>query len=265
MRGAKAVLITGASGGIGRELALAFARRGHAIVAAGRDRERLDALAGEIWRACGTRVVTAQCDLVEPDAPQWLIERAAADDLQIEVLVNNAGVIDLGAFAEIDAARLQGLLQLNVVAATTLTRLALPAMLARGSGRILNVASVAAFAPTPALAAYGAAKAFMLSLTEALSVELQGTGVSATVVCPRSTDTPMLDGVRRDSPDADAMMGWLGPADPREVAEAAYEACMRGDVVCTPGSVGPMAEYLLRIQPRWLVRTLWGSIGRRYL
>jgi short-subunit dehydrogenase len=168
------VLVTGASAGIGREFARAFATRRYDLVLAARTESALDALGRELATSHGVRVKTAPVDLSEPGAPRALAEALGEAGVEVGVLVNNAGVLSEGPFAEGALDEQLALLQVNVVALTALTRLFLPAMLARGEGRILNVASIAAFMPVPQLAVYAAAKAYVLSLTEALAGALQG-------------------------------------------------------------------------------------------
>lgn len=245
-------LITGASSGIGLELARAFARHGHDVVLVARRADRLEALAAEL-RAAGRRADTVALDLASPDAAVALANEMAARQIDVDVLVNNAGQADLAAFRDLDRARLQQMLTLNVLAVTDLVRVFLPGMLAWRRGRILNIASVAAFQPAPSMAAYAASKAYVLSLTEALAEELRGTGVTVTAVCPGLTRTDMTAG----SPLPEFLS-----QSAAEVAEAAYAACVAGDVVHVPGTHNAAAAVATRLQPRWLVRALGGIVGR---
>ena len=219
------VLVTGASAGIGTELARAFAARRYDLVLAARNEAALEALGRELAASCAVRVKTAPVDLSEPGAPKALAEALAAAGVEVGVLVNNAGVLSEGPFAAGPIGDLVNLLQVNVVALTALTRLFLEPMVARGEGRILNVASIAAFMPVPDLAAYAASKAYVLSLTEALGVELGGTGVAATALCPGLTDTAMVRGSRLGR--APALMTMTA----KEVAEAGCAACLSGEAV----------------------------------
>ncbi|MFN2426947.1 MAG: SDR family NAD(P)-dependent oxidoreductase [Candidatus Binatia bacterium] len=168
-----AVLVTGASAGIGRELALVFAAHGHDLVGVARSRDKLESLAREVWEKHGRRLEVIAMDLTADGAAQRLFDEVSALGIEVDVLVNNAGTGELMRFAEADPADLEHVLRLNVVVLTHLTRLFLAPMVARGAGRVLNVASVAAFQPTPRISLYGATKAFVLSLTEALIAATQ--------------------------------------------------------------------------------------------
>jgi short-subunit dehydrogenase len=159
-------LITGASGGIGLELARLFAERGFDLIVVARRASELEALAESCRKAHGVRVHVRPMDLLGLDAPAKLVQQIEDDSLEVDVLVNNAGLMDMGGFATIDVDQHERLLQLNVVVLTSLARRLLPAMIERGSGRILNVASISAFQPIPSLALDAASKAFVLSLSE---------------------------------------------------------------------------------------------------
>ena len=166
-------LITGASGGIGLELAGIFAERGFDLIVVARRVAELEALAERCRRDHGVRVHVRPSDLLELDAPSKLAQQLHDDGLEVDVLVNNAGLMDMGGFAQIDVDRHERLLQLNVVVLTSLTWRILPTMIERGHGRILNVSSASAFQPVPSLALYAASKAFVLSLSESLSAEVR--------------------------------------------------------------------------------------------
>jgi short-subunit dehydrogenase len=254
------VLITGASSGIGVELARVFAREGFDLVLAARRQPELDALADELTVACQSRCYVLPCDLTVPGEIEKLV--ASLPKRPLDVLVNNAGVMQMKEFAADDMQRQLQQIQLNVLALTELTHRCLKPMLKRGEGRIANLASVAAFQPVPMLAVYAATKAYVLSFSEALSEELQGTGVSCTAVCPGFTDTPMLRGHKNHKPPA-LPMGLI--ADPAFVAEEAYKAIMGGEVVMVPGLAYKALTMLSRLPPRGLVRSLAGGVGRRMI
>ena len=239
------VLVTGASAGIGRELARAFATRRYDLVLAARTESALDALGRELATSHGVRVKTAPVDLSEPGAPRAMAEALSAAGVEVGVLVNNAGVLSEGPFAAGALDEQLELLQVNVVALTALTRLFLPAMIARGEGRILNVASIAAFMPVPQLAVYAAAKAFVLSLTEAVGEELKGTGVTATALCPGLTDTAMVRGSALGRPLPAAMV-----MSPKQVAEAGCAACLKGEAIVVPGIVNRLFAGYAWLAPR---------------
>ena len=181
-------LVTGASGGIGAALAKELARHGHDLVLAARSVPPLEALAAAL-RDQGAEASVIAADLAKPGAAATLADDIASRGLEIDVLVNNAGLGAAGRFDKIDPGRLSEVLQVNIVALSELTRLILPGMVARGRGRIMLVASVAGFQPGPRMAAYFASKAYVLSLGEALAYELRGTGVTVTVLCPGATAT----------------------------------------------------------------------------
>lgn len=258
------VLVTGASAGIGRELALVFAARGHDLVLVARSQDRLESLAAEIRRRYERGVRVLPRDLLGPGAPEAIFSTLEAAGVEVEVLVNDAGVMELGGFEATPLAALERMVELNTRVLTSLTRLFLPSMRERGRGRILNVASAAAFQPIPALAVYAATKAFVLSLSEALSEELAGTGVTVTAVCPGLTTTDMTDKAKAANPSAAYFPDFL-MADAGDVARAAYRACEAGRVIEVPGLTNRVLTDWSRLQPRWVTRMLGGLVGRRFL
>jgi hypothetical protein len=181
-------LVTGASSGIGRELARELARDGYDLVLTARRAAPMQALAAELARHGAAADVVA-ADLSRPGAADALVEALGARHSAIDVLINNAGLGAVGRLDRIDPARIGEMLNVNIVALTELTRLLLPDMLARRSGRIMLVASTAGFLPGPGMAVYFATKAYVLSLGEALAQELRGTGVTVTTLCPGATAT----------------------------------------------------------------------------
>ena len=177
-------LVTGASSGIGLELARLFAHDGYDLILVARSVEKLDRLGAELSARHGIRARTVGADLGSPDAPGAIAETLKQAAVRIDVLVNNAGYGVHGPFAKTELQTELDLLRVNVVALTHLTKLLLPTMLARRAGRILNVASTAGFQPGPLMAVYSASKAYVLSFSEALAEELAGTGVTVTTLCP---------------------------------------------------------------------------------
>jgi len=252
------VLVTGASGGIGRELARAFASRGCDLILTARNEGALAALARELVAAHAVRVKTMPADLSLPGAAEAIAGALEGASVEVGVLVNNAGVIFEGDFAGIALDDHLRLLQINIVALTSLTRLFVPPMLKRGAGRILNVASMAAFMPIPELAAYAAAKAYVLSLTESLSEELRGTGVTATALCPGLTDTAM---VRASQLGKAFPARMIMPA--KDVAELGCTACLKGETICVPGLANRLLTSGAQLLPRKLVRGLGGMLNVR--
>lgn len=245
-------LITGASSGIGEELAREFSRRQFDLIITARRESNLLALAEELRGQSQVQVIS--CDLATTAGVNQLLEEIG--DTQVDVLVNNAGVAHSGNFSQQSSDEIDNLLNLNIVALTQLTHRILPQMLKRGAGRILNVASVASFQPVPSLAAYAATKAYVLSLTESLSEELKGTGISATALCPGLTKTALLDEVQGfDVPTGIA-------SSPVDVAKEGFEAMSRREVIRVPGIANQAALAWAKHQPRWLVRGLGGMLAR---
>jgi short-subunit dehydrogenase len=261
--GGERVLITGASAGIGAEFARIFATKGHDLVLVARRQEKLEALADEL-RARGVGVTVIARDLASPGAAATLVETCASLGLDVDILINNAGVAYGGAFRKMDVAAVTALVQLNVVALAELTARLLPSMLARGAGRILNVSSLSAFQPVPSMALYAASKAFVLSFSEALSEELKGTGVTVTALCPGLTDTDMVSeatGAGAGLPEVPKVF----VADVADVALEGYHACMNGEAVRVPGIGNRLGALWSTSTPRWLVRTMGGIFARTLL
>jgi hypothetical protein len=235
-------LVTGASSGIGRDLARLLAADGYDVVLVARRADALEALAAELG---GARVLAA--DLADPAAPAKL----AAEVPDVDVLVNNAGVGDYGPFAEADLAKTLGMLQLNVAALTELTRRYLPGMLERGNGRVLNVASTAAFQPGPLMAVYYATKAYVLSFSEAVAEEVRGRGVTVTALCPGPTASGFQAGAGME--ESRLVKGRRLPTS-EQVARAGYRAMRRGRVVAVVGVGNRFLAASVRLSPRFLIR-----------
>jgi short-subunit dehydrogenase len=246
----KTALITGASAGLGSQFAWLFAADGHDVVLVARRRDKLDVLVGEIAKKHGVRAFALAEDLTDPGAPERIVGELGRRGLEIEFLVNNAGFGSTGAFAGLDAKRELDMVHVNVTAVVHLTRLLVPAMVARGSGRVLNMGSTAGFQPGPFMAVYYASKAFVNSFTEALAVELHGTGVTATVSCPGATATEFAQVAGNDK----SRLFQLGAMGARDVAAHAYRAMMRGDVMAIPGMKNKLGLQSLRFAPRSALR-----------
>lgn len=255
------VLVTGASAGIGHEIALVFAGHGHDLVLVARSRDKLEALATEVREKHGRTATVIAMDLTEPGAPQRLFERVRG--LGVDILVNNAGTGEFMDFATADPSHIDQILALNVVALTQLTRLFVGPMVERGYGRVMNVASVAAFQPTPRLSVYGATKAFVLSLSEALSEELSGTGVTVTALCPGFVDTDLVHHLADELGRPDFVPSFF-MLDAVDVAREGYHSCMKGEAVHINGRSYEVIVQWLRLQPRWFVRTFTGFLARHY-
>lgn len=255
------VLITGASSGIGEGLARCFARDGHRLVLVARNEARLRVLADALHAEHGSRVDVLPTDLTRPGAAAALAATLRRRRRPVDVLVNNAGVLEQGAFSAIAAERHQQQIDLNISALTAMLAAFVPAMQARGRGRILNVASIAAFQPVPGLATYAATKAYVLSLTESLAEELRDSGIGVTALCPGITATAMLDSATAHNGKLAELPGFL-IGDVEAVAEAGYRACLAGEVIVVPGAINRAATLVAGAAPKWLVRRIAGALGR---
>jgi short-subunit dehydrogenase len=242
-------LITGASGGIGLELARRFAAGGYDLVLVARNVTRLEALAGELRRQGVTARVLAK-DLAAPAASEEVCRELAEAGIAIDVLVNNAGFGTFGPFVETPLDQELEELQLNVVTLTHLTKKLLPAMVAHRRGGVLNVASTAAFQPGPLMAVYYATKAYVVSFSEALAEELRGTGVTVTALCPGPTAT----GFQQRSGMVISKL--LPVADAAAVARDGYEGFRAGKRLVIPGLLNKVGVQSLRVSPRALVTRL---------
>jgi short-subunit dehydrogenase len=239
-------LVTDASRGIGVCFAQQLAADGYDLVLVARDEAALKKVAAQLKTT--SHVLVA--DLSDPEAPRRLAEQLTQRELQVDLLVNNAGFGTFGPFAKTDAEASREMLEVNVLALTLLTRALLPGMIARGRGAILNVASSAAFQPGPLMAAYYASKAYVLSFTEALAVELSGTGVTASVLCPGPTHSSFAT-VAGVPPSA--LFDRSRFEDPAEVAAAGIEGLRRGQVVVITGWMNRVRTFGLRFLPRSVV------------
>lgn len=255
-------LITGASSGIGEALARCCARAGFNLVLVARSADKLAALARQLTREHGVKAWAVPADLALEGSAQELATRMQRARRPIDLLVNNAGVLEHGAFVDMPARRHRELITLNVAALTDMLAAFVPPMVERGHGRVLNVASIAAFQPVPTLATYAATKAYVLSLTESLAEELHGSGVSVTALCPGITATGMLDKAAHADRSLAALPAFVvGSAD--AVAEQGLQACLQGSVICVPGALNRAATVAGRVTPRWLVRRVGGALARR--
>ena len=249
---AKTALITGGSSGIGLELAKCFASHGHDLVLVARQPDPLEAAAGMIEGKYGVKVAAIPCDLTDPDAPQKLFENLAGEGVHVDFLVNNAGFGLAGEFAETDLQYELEMIQVNVTAVVHLTKLFLAPMLLRKEGRILNVASTAAFQAGPLSSIYYATKAFVLSFSEAIDEELRNTGVSVTVLCPGPVHTNFA---ARAGTNKTRLFTQTTVATAEDVARYGYRALMSGKRVAVPGIGNKAIPQLERLLPRALVTT----------
>jgi len=241
-------LITGASSGIGAALAEVFAARGFDLVVTARRADRLRSLADRLVATHGARVEVLQADLSEPAAPGAICEELDRRGLTVDVLVNNAGYGVPGAFERTTWASQRDLLQVTNLSMTELTHRLLPGMLARGWGRILNVASLVGFLPAPAgHTLYPASKALVILFSQSLAEEVRGRGVQVTVLCPGFTLTEFHDvtGTRPQVSRLPAFM-WSRAED---VAAAGFDAVMAGQVICVPGALNRVMRHVARMWP----------------
>lgn len=254
--GRPVALVTGASGGIGLELARLCAKGGHDLVLVARNQAKLEEIAKYLSGMYQIRVEVIPADLADAEAPAAIVEETGRRGLTIDVLVNNAGFGDWGLFGRADLERQLAMIQVNVTSLTHLTRLLLPGMVHRRRGRILNVASTAAFAPGPLMAVYYATKAYVLSFSEAIGNELAGTGITVTVLCPGPTRTGFAD--RAGLQDSN-LFGSPMVMDAAGVAEAGYRGMLHGKAIVIPGLLNKLVIQSIRISPRWAVRmvTRW--------
>jgi len=260
----EAALITGASSGIGRELAKVFAKNDYDLVIVARREAALRSLADELSENYGVEVTVLPKDLSKPEAPREIFDAVKAAGIHVDVLVNNAGVATTEFFRDAALEEVMGILNVNAASVTALCHLFLQPMLEQGHGKILNVASVFAFVPTPSLAIYGATKAFVLSLSEALSEELRGTGVTVTAMCPGYTETDMISGAFQDTgyTDYESLVPRFVKMTPQKVALEGFRACMAGRALHVNGIQNQLGTQWIRYQPRWLVRSVTGMVAR---
>jgi len=246
-------VITGASGGIGYELAKLFANNHYNLVLVARSASRLAQVADELQRQFGISTKSMPLDLTVAPAPQSLFDQLQREGILVGILVNNAGYGVFGEFATISLEDTLGQIQLNVTALTHLTKLFLAPMIERGSGKILNVASTAGFQPGPLMAVYYATKAYVISLSEALANELSGSGITVTCLCPGATDT----GFQGRAGIEDTMLfKKLRPMDAKAVARDGYRGLMAGKTLVISGFRNWLLAESLRFSPRKLVTAI---------
>ena len=260
---ASTCLVTGASSGIGTEIARELAGRGHGVTLVARREERLRELADELSGRHGVRAEGIACDLADPAAREGLTAEVADRGLTVEVLVNNAGFGSGGRFQELDPEAELSMVRLNVEAVVGLCGAYVPDMVERRRGAILNVASVAAFQPLPRQATYSASKAFVLAFTEALHSDLAGTGVTATALCPGAVATEFTEVAGMGDIEAETpSLFWMSAADTARTGVAAMEKGRRSVV---PGPVNMAASVAGRHMPRSVLLPLYGRfypVGR---
>ena len=252
-------LITGASAGIGNAFAHGLARRGYDLVVVARDTGRLDALAKELEAAHGTATEVLTVDLLDAAQIEIVEARLADGDRPIELVVNNAGFGTMGHFKDLPLDREVQEIALNVVAVTRLTHAALPNMLERRTGGVINVASIAAFQLTPGNATYGATKAFVSSLSQGVHEELRGTGVNVMALCPGFTRTEFQARAGIDSTDVPNFL-WQ---EASTVVDYAMKAFEKGKAVCVPGPLNQATAGFSATVPSGVSRRIAGMVVKR--
>jgi hypothetical protein len=246
----KTALITGASSGIGREIAKTFAGNGWDLVLSARNTDKLEELGKEL-STLGAVSTVIPSDLARPDSPEKIYREITDRNIRIDILVNNAGYGIGGEFLSSDIEAVLGMLQVNIAALTALTQLFLPDMVRRGDGGIINVASTAAFIPIPLLAAYAASKAYVLSFSESLADETRGTGVTVTALCPGPTITEFA----RQAGIEGSLLFKLFGMEAGKVAEAAYRGHRKKKTIVVPGLLNKMQAFFFpRLLPRRVLR-----------
>ena len=249
----KTALITGASQGIGLEFAKILAGNGYDLILIARTKSRLEEIQNYILQIYGVGVYVMACDLSQPGSCGYIYEQTKRMNLEVDILVNNAGIGDWGLFVDSNIEKQERMLHLNIIALTELSRLFMPGMVKRKQGRILNVASTAAFQPGPLMAVYFATKSYVLSFSSAIAQELKGSGVSVTCLCPG----PTVTGFQASTFSREIRLNKRHKLfSPREVAEFGYKAMVRGQVVAIHGFLNRLMALSVRFLPQWIVLRL---------
>jgi short-subunit dehydrogenase len=248
----KTVLITGASSGIGFELAKIYANKNFNLILVARNLSKLNELK-KICQTTTNQVHVLSCDLSKSNAANEVYSFCTSNNLDIDYLINNAGFGDYGVFHESNWNKQAEMLQLNIVALTQLTRLFLPNMVQKKHGRVMNVASLAAFLPGPLMSVYYASKAYVLSFSEAISNELIGTGVSITTLCPGPTESGFWNAAEMN--EISVIKGKKLPTS-KEVAEYAFTQLEKENIIAIHGMMNKIMAFSVRITPRSIVRKI---------
>ncbi|RKH67367.1 SDR family NAD(P)-dependent oxidoreductase [Corallococcus llansteffanensis] len=256
----KVALITGASAGLGEQFAELFTRDGHDVILVARNVAKLEVLASRLEQAHGVKAHVMPADLGDPSAPERLFAQVQAQGLAVDFLVNNAGFGSSGPFVEQALAREVEMVEVNCTALLKLTHLFVQPMRERKQGRILNIASTAGFLPGPYMATYYATKAFVLSLSEALSFELKDSGVTVTCHCPGATHTEFT---ARAGNSETRLFKRSGVAKAPDVAAHAYAAMMKGQVLSIHGALNWLSAFSLRFSPRAAARSVTAKLNQQ--
>ena len=248
----KTALITGASFGIGYEFAKIFANEKYDLVLVARNRERLNEIESELKRNNNIRIKTLVKDLAQPSSPQEIFDELKYDKIEIDVLINNAGFGLLGPFTELSLKDQIDMIQVNITSLVHLTGLLLPSMIARGSGKIMNVASTAAFQPGPNMAVYYATKSFVLSFSNALHQELKDKNITVTALCPGPTKTEFQKRARMENINLERSK-LLPYMSAEKVALAGYKGLMKGKRIVIPGILNKLGTKIVKVFPESFV------------
>ncbi len=243
-------IVTGASGGLGLEFARLLAEDKHDLVLVARSADKLDSIAAQLRAEHAINVDVVPLDLSALNAASQLVTQVP----QCDILINNAGFASNGRFDELDPSRIRDEMMLDIVTLTELTRAYLPGMRARGTGRIMNIASTAGFLPGPFMAVYYAAKAYVISFSQAIAEEMRGSGVTVTCLCPGATETGFADRANVKG----TLLFRLPKANPGAVARTGYRAMMNGKELAVPGLSNNLVAIASKITPRrvlvWMSR-----------
>jgi hypothetical protein len=261
MKHPKTILLTGASSGIGLEMARILAAQKYRLIMVSRSNDRLEEIATELRQKTGADIVVHALDLSLPRAANHLVGYCDSQQFQIDILINNAGFGLLDEHVNLEPEKLRQMLQLNVVTVAELCQIFGAKMKQRRAGRILNIASTAAFQPTPYFAAYGASKAFVLNFSEALAKEMEDFGVSVSCLAPGPTDTAFFNNVDPQQIDRGHFFRLEGRTDPRKVAQAGVDLMVRGGLTHVVGTTNRLMILGNRLAPRTMV----AAISKRML
>jgi len=255
----KTALITGATSGIGNELVELFAYDKHDLVLVARNLDNLNKLKEELEKTHKINVKVISKDLISQSAAYEIVEELEKENIEIDVLVNNAGFGDYGIFATADLGKQEAMIDLNIKTLTVLTRLLLPHMMINQEGKILNVASIAAFSPGPYMSVYYATKAFVLSFTESIAYELKDYNIKVTALCPPPTRTNFASTAGEG---ASTFFEIFGMATPDQVARYGYESLERNKTVALYGFKNKALVFFARFLPRSVVTWMVGQIQK---
>ena len=246
-------LVTGASSGIGLEFAKLLASKNYNLIIIARNEEKLNSLKKELESKHGIQVIVKAKDLSKPEVAREIYDDLHKQNIKISLLINNAGFGEHGHFLNTSWQKESDMIQVNITSLMRLTKVFLEDMVAQGAGRILNVASVAAFMPGPFMATYFATKAFVLSFSEAIANELKGTGVTVTALCPGPTESGFQ--ATANVEETNLVKGKKLPSS-KKVAEFGYKALMRGKTVAVHGFMNRLQVFGVRFIPRSIVRAI---------